>query len=93
MEFKDHRFADAQEVVDGNQYFDCTFDNCKIIYRGGAVPSIGNCAFNGCTWHFEEAAVRTLVFLRLIYNGMGEGGHTLVESAINQIREPMQANN
>jgi hypothetical protein len=92
MEFNDRQFANALEVVDGNQYHDCKFEKCKIVYRGGGVPSIGNCSFDDCTWHFEEAAVRTLIFLRLIYNGMGEGGHTLVESAISQIREPTQTN-
>ena len=88
MQFNDQRFTGSQEVVDGNQYSGCNFDNCKIIYRGGVLPSMTNCGFNACTWHFEEGAERTLIFLRLIYHGMGEGGQTLVESAIKQIRQP-----
>jgi hypothetical protein len=90
MQHNDEKFSGGDRVVDGNQYSGCSFDGCKIIYRGGGVPSLANCHFNNCTWHFEDAAQRTLFFLRLIYNGMGEGGQNLVDSAVAQIREPMR---
>ena len=89
MEFNAQRFSETPQVVDGNQYTDCTFDQCRIIYRGGDVPSMNACSFNNCSWHFEEGAERTLLFMKLLYHGMGTNGPALVESAISQIREPM----
>ena len=88
MQVTNQTIAEKPEIIDGNQYDGCTFDRCKVIYRGGALPSIENCSFNDCTWHFEESAERTLVFLRMLYHGMGEGGAALVDSALNQIRQP-----
>ena len=79
------------EVIDGNQYTECKFENCQMIYRGGDIPSIKSCHFNNCTWQFEEAAERTLVFMRLIYHGMGDNGPQMIESAFKTIREPIPA--
>jgi hypothetical protein len=90
VELTNQTIADKPEIIDGNQYNDCTFDRCKIIYRGGPLPSIESCSFSNCTWHFEEGAERTLIFLKMLYHGMGEGGPALVDSAIDQIREPPQ---
>ncbi len=84
-------FQDTTEILDGNQYIECTFNNCQIIYRGGAIPSIQGCQFNDCRWNFEEAAERTLQFMRAIYHGMGANGPQMIESAIDAIRKPNPA--
>ena len=89
MKTADEKFVDMQEVVDGKDYANCTFERCRIIYRGGPVPSIVGCTFRDCGWQFEEAAERTLLFLRLLYHGLGPAGGELVESALRQVREPM----
>ncbi len=91
MQFTAQNFADTEEVLDDNVYSGCKFDRCKMIYRGGGIPTIADCHFENCSWQFEEAAERTVFFMKLLYHGMGENGPKLVESAIAMIREPLKA--
>jgi hypothetical protein len=69
----------------------CQFANCTIIYKGGSLPVIDGCNFQDCHWQFEDAADRTLVFMRLLYHALGEGGKQMVESMFEQLRQPMSA--
>jgi hypothetical protein len=89
MQVNNQTITDKPEIIDGNQYNGCTFEHCQIIYRGGTLPSIESCSFKDCSWQFEEGAERTLIFMRMLYHGMGEGGPALVDSAIDQIRQPL----
>ena len=88
MESKGKRFAETTEVLDGNEFADCKFDNCQLLYRGGVIPKVEGCQFNNCQWRFEDSAERTLVFMRQLYHGMGAGGKQLMESTMNYIRQP-----
>ncbi len=88
MEAKGKSFANASEVLDGNEYENCTFENCQLLYRGGPIPRVVGCQFNNCQWRFEDAAERTLLFMRQLYHGMGAGGKQLMEATINIIRQP-----
>jgi hypothetical protein len=90
MESSGKSFSNASETIDGNIYTDCRFDNCKLVYRGGEMPRISGCHFENCQWQFEDAAERTLVFLRQLYHGMGPGGAQLVEATLAQLRQPLQ---
>ncbi|HEY2894159.1 MAG TPA: hypothetical protein VGJ16_08105 [Pirellulales bacterium] len=80
--------TDATEVIDGNQYSDCKFEGCQLIYRGGPLPIITNSQFNNCRWRFEDAAERTIIFMKNVYHGMGQGGAELIEATIKALREP-----
>jgi hypothetical protein len=88
MQITDQSFKGSREVMDGNEYENCKFENCTIVYRGGTIPTINNCNFQDCNWLFDDAAQRTLAFMKLLYHGMGAHGPELVESAIRIIREP-----
>ncbi len=88
MEFTGRTFADVPQVVDGNKYFNCTFERCAIAYRGGEIPHMMGCSFADCTWHFEDAAQRTLGFLHQLYHGTGDNGRLLIEQTIDIIRQP-----
>lgn len=89
MKITDQTIADTEQIIDGNEYAGCTFQRCKMVYRGGGIPTISDCRFEDCAWQFEEAAERTLLFMKLLYHGMGANGPELVESAITMIREPL----
>ena len=88
MEHVGKTVSNETEVIDGNHYEECRFENCKMIYRGGEIPRITRCQFEDCKWHFEDAAERTLLFMRQLYHGMGPGGMQLIESTITQLRQP-----
>jgi len=87
MERKSETFTGATEVIDGNQYVDCRFENCQLVYRGGGIPTISGCHFENCTWQFDEAAERTLIFMKSLYHGMGQGGVQLIEATLAAIRQ------
>jgi hypothetical protein len=79
------RFLNQTIVLDGKEYLDCEFANCKLIYSGGEVPKLHRCSFAQCQWQLDEAAKRTIQFLRGIYHS-GPGGRELVEETLKSIR-------
>jgi hypothetical protein len=91
MHHKDQQFSGTTEAIDGNQYENCVFKNCALVYRGGELPTIAGCTFDDCRWEFDEAAMRTLVLLRNLYHGMGTNGQKMVEQTLNTIRIPPNA--
>ena len=79
--------------IDGSVYDQCKFNNCKLIYRGGAIPTFSRCTLDRCEWIWNDAALRTIGFLRGIYSGMGPGGRQMVESILTEIRTPFGTSN
>jgi hypothetical protein len=88
MEYIEKTFTEVPQVVDGNKYMNCRFERCAVSYRGGEIPAMINCYFEDCTWHFEDAAERTLTYMHLLYHGMGENGRTMIERTVAQICGP-----
>jgi len=88
MEHTGDSFADGDVTVDGNRYARCTFARCRLTYRGGEIPAFDDCDMIGCTWHFADAAERTLQMLHAIYHGLGGGGRPIVEAVFESIRTP-----
>jgi hypothetical protein len=89
MEISGKTVSHATEVIDGNQYNNCRFENCTMVYRGGEIPHITGCQFDNCSWQFDGAAERTLLFMRQLYHGMGSGGAQLVEATLEALRQPI----
>ncbi len=84
-EFKDLTRENERVVLDGNTFVNCTFLNCQMVYQGGEQPRLQHCQFTRCSWHLEEAAQRTVRFLRNVYHS-GPGGRDLVEETLRHIR-------
>ena len=83
--YKDQKLTNDTVILDGNEFDYCEFDNCKMVYRGGELPRLQHCQFTRCTWHLEDAAQRSVLFLRSIYHS-GPGGMELVEGTLKFIR-------
>ena len=80
-------FADQRVVMDGETFENCVFTHCQLIYSGGKNMHLVGCTFDAeCTFHVEDAAARTMAFLRGAYHNMGPGGTRLVEETFNDIR-------
>ncbi|MDB5450593.1 MAG: hypothetical protein JWQ52_1721 [Phenylobacterium sp.] len=69
-------------VLDGESFADCEFRSCRMVYSGGELPHFDSCRFDECEWKFEEAAIRTLGFLKLVW---GVGGKAPVQAMIKEI--------
>jgi hypothetical protein len=66
-------------LLDGNEFIDCKFRHCKFIYKGQAPVKLEGCHLSGCTWQFEDAALRTVTLLKGLYVS-GEHGKEIVET-------------
>src|SRR5687768_4636125 len=83
------KFVDQRVVLDEDEFFECTFTRCTVVYRGGSKAYLVGCRFDGgCSFHLEDAAQRTLAFLRGMYHNLGPAGLRLVENTFNEIRRP-----
>jgi hypothetical protein len=58
-----------------------------MVYKGGELPKLQRCHFTRCGWHLDDAARRTILFLKSIYHS-GPGGKDLVEETLRHIRIP-----
>ncbi len=86
MKFEDQAFDSQDVLLDGNEYINCTFNGCKIIFQGVKNIGLANPTFNACQWSFDGPAGNTLAFLAMIYSGGGDG-QKLVETVFAGIRK------
>jgi hypothetical protein len=69
-------------ALDGEAFENCEFRECRLVYAGGEPPSFAECRFDACEWRQEEAAARTLAYLKLMW---GLGGKAPVQALIKEI--------
>jgi hypothetical protein len=70
-------------VLDGNEYVDCSFTDARLIFRGGAIPSLVRPKLHNIGFEFEGPADRTIGFL----SGMYQGGFAqIIEMFFEYIR-------
>ena len=82
--FEGQTFKNEAIKLDGNEYTNCTFEKCELIYAGyGSVSLAGN-EFIGCKWTFIDSAQRTIQFMTALYHG---GAKELIEKTIENIRK------
>lgn len=73
--------------LDGTDFRNCTFDNCRLVFRGERPTGLVGCTFINVTWAFDGSAATTLAFLSALHAGGGTGGKELVERTIASIRD------
>jgi hypothetical protein len=78
--------------IDDNRFTQCSFNGCKLIYRGGGIPLFEGCKLDFCTWHWDDGALRTIEFLRGIHSGLGADGQRIVDSVLKHVYTPFGAN-
>jgi hypothetical protein len=91
MRFEKKFFSNEEVLLDGNEFIDCHFDHCTMIYGGGTLPDIVNCSFKNPNWSLVKAASNTLELLTLFYHNL-EGGKQLIENTFNYIRHSENQN-
>jgi hypothetical protein len=76
------KFNHETVTLDGESFSDCEFRACRLVYSGGETPHFQSCRFEDCEWKFEEAASRTLAYLKLIWSA---GAKAPVQGLIKEI--------
>jgi hypothetical protein len=84
MQHQGKTFTKTKVELDGQQFFNCTFEQCVMSYGGGGPPTLHGCTFGGCRWVFIDAADRTLQFMQAMYSG---GFQDVVEPTFDAIRK------
>jgi hypothetical protein len=86
--FEGRDFRNQRVIVEGNEYVNCTFEDCVMVISGaeGKSAMLGNRFGSGITWTFDGAAGRTLEFLTALYHGFGDHGREQVEEIFATIR-------
>jgi hypothetical protein len=59
-------FKSKDIILDGEEYEDCTFVDCRLLYCGGEPPMLSANSFVRCTWELDGAALRTLGFFAVL---------------------------
>ena len=65
--------------LDGNEFQHCELRHCNLIFKGHDAVKLEQCHLVGCTWQFEDAALRTVGLLKGIYLS-GQHGKEVVEA-------------
>ena len=79
----DETFTNQTVVLDGNDYRNCTFTNCEIVFNGTASVSLKGISFNNCQWTFDGPAGLTINFMTALYQA---GVTDLIDQTIDNIR-------
>lgn len=87
MRHQDETFIGDPIELGENQFINCTFDDCRLIYDGSPGARIENCSFDQTRLELTGEAGNTLSFLQNIYHGFGEDGQAVVENLFDQIRQ------
>ena len=69
-------------MLDGETFSQCQFAACRLVYAGGSPPQFDGCHFDDCEWKFEDAAARTLSYLKSMWS---VGAKAAVQTTIKEI--------
>lgn len=80
-------FVQERVELGGNQFRDCRFESCRLVYDGSAGVRIEGCDFEESRLELVDEAGNTLSFLQNLFHGFGDDGRKVVESFFEQIRQ------
>ena len=87
-DFNNEKFRHQAVLLDGNNFKNCEFEDCTLIFNGIAPVDLGkNCVAANNEWRFDGPALHTLNFLTGLYNS---GAQALVENIFDKIRKGSQ---
>jgi hypothetical protein len=69
-------------ALDGEEFSDCEFRSCRLVYSGGPLPKFSNCRFDEIEWKLDDAAQRTLAYMKLMW---GVGAKAPVQALIKDV--------
>jgi hypothetical protein len=76
-------FTNETVVLDGNEYRNCNFNNCHLVFNGNAPVSLHGINFNDCRWTFDGPAGLTINFMTSLYQA---GLTDMIDQTLENIR-------
>jgi hypothetical protein len=70
-------------ILDGSELIDCELRQCTLVYKAQEPVKLDRCHLVGCTWQFEDAALRTVSLLKGLYLA-GPPGKEIIEAIFRQ---------
>ena len=80
---KEH-FEKQTLLLDGNEFHNCEIKRCNLVYKGREPVKLEHCHLAGCTWQFEDAAQRTVLMLKGLYQS-GQVGREIVDAIFRSV--------
>lgn len=87
MKFENQSFSKLDIHMDFNEFVNCRFNDCTLVYHGYGLIGMSGCSFSNVHWSFADAAANTISFMTGLYSGAGEGGRNLIEQTFENIRK------
>ncbi len=66
MKHKDAKYTECDITLDGNEFENCQFINCKLRYSGGPIQ-LANCVIDKPQFMLSGPALRTMQLLGVLY--------------------------
>lgn len=86
--YRGERFVNQQLKLSGNEFFNCEFVDCQLIFDASGPIKLDGCRFNSPRFLFDGPAADTLKFLSGIYNSGGDGASKrYVEDVFDIVRK------
>jgi hypothetical protein len=76
-------FTNERVVLDGNDYRNCTFTDCQMVFNGTAPVSLHGINFISCQWTFDGPAGLTINFMTALYQA---GLKDMINQTLENIR-------
>jgi hypothetical protein len=86
MKHTNENFTNRALRLDGEEFHNCSFQNCTLEIGGAAEIVLDTCTFTTCRWVFVEAAATTLAIISRLYAGLAKDGDALIEQLFGYIR-------
>ena len=87
MRYVNKHFTDETVRIDVDEFENCRFTECRIVFTGAGPAKFANCIFDQCQWVFDGPAENTIQYFAALYNGLGPGGKELIEGIFDSIRK------
>lgn len=92
--FENRQYTKETVATDGNEFVNCTFTGCRMVYNGGVQPTFTNCSMRNSELELGDAAANTTEYLRTLYQLGLRGGVDRILDGVDSgdlpIGEPTQ---
>jgi hypothetical protein len=75
-------FTTSRVRMDNEEFHNCRFERCVMVYAGAGGVVMDHCSFNDCRFEFEGAAGNTVKMMSALYQLSSD----LIERTFDNIR-------